>query len=180
MGHAIVAAATPGADAVHKVSIIPRGIGALGFTMQRPTDDRYLMTREELEGKLTVLLGGRAAEQIVFGHLSTGAADDLARASDIARNMVARYAMVPELGNATFVDEPGFVPTGVGRREYSEATAREIDVAVRQLVDGAFDRALAVLQRNATVLREAAERLLTLETLDEEALRPFLEKVVPP
>ena len=179
MGHAIVAAATPGADAVHKVSIIPRGIGALGFTMQRPTDDRYLMTREELEGKLTVLLGGRAAEQIVFGHLSTGAADDLARASDIARNLVARYAMVPELGNATFADEPGFVPTGVGRREYSEATAREIDVAVRQLVDGAFDRALAVLQRNATVLREAAERLLTQETLDEEALRPFLEKVVP-
>jgi cell division protease FtsH len=180
MGHAIVAAATPGSDPVHKVSIIPRGVGALGYTLQRPTDDRYLMTREELEGKMTVLLGGRAAEHLVFGHLSTGAADDLARASDVARNMVARYAMVPALGNATFVDDsPGFLAQNGLRREYSEATAREIDVAVRELVDAAFARARAILERHASVLRESAERLLAQETLDEAALRPFLEKVAP-
>jgi cell division protease FtsH len=183
MGHAIVAAATQGSDPVHKVSIIPRGVGALGYTLQRPTDDRYLMTREELEGKMTVLLGGRAAEHLVFAHLSTGAADDLARASDIARNMVARYAMVPELGNATFLDDaPGFLGPGgarFGGHDYSEATAREIDLAVRELVDAAFARARAILERHASVLRESAERLLAQETLDEDALRPFLEKVAP-
>ncbi|MHC4409760.1 MAG: ATP-dependent zinc metalloprotease FtsH, partial [Planctomycetota bacterium] len=104
MGHALVAAALPTTDAVHKVSIIPRGIGALGFTMQRPTEDRYLMTRRELEEKLAVLLGGRVAEHVMYGEFSTGASDDLARATDIARSMVTQYAMVPELGNATYAD----------------------------------------------------------------------------
>jgi cell division protease FtsH len=139
------------------------------------------MTREELENKLTVLLGGRAAEHLAFGHLSTGAADDLARASEIARSMVGHYAMVPELGNATFQDDgPAFLGANgprFGGRAYSEATAREIDLAVRQLVDAAFARARALLERHASVLRESAERLLAQETLDEAALRPFFEKV---
>lgn len=110
MGHALVAAATPGADPVHKVSIIPRGLGALGYTMQRPTEDRFLMTRSELEGKLSVLLGGRAAETLIFQHTSTGAADDLSRATDIARDMATRFAMVPALGPVTYEAAPaGFL-----------------------------------------------------------------------
>ena len=114
MGHALVARALPGSDPVHKVSIIPRGIGALGYTIQRPTEDRFLMTRGELEDKMTVLLGGRAAESIVFGEISTGAADDLAKATDIARSMVTRYGMDDNLGmvsleseRSTFLQMPG-------------------------------------------------------------------------
>jgi cell division protease FtsH len=107
MGHAILASALPGCDPVHKVSIIPRGVGALGYTLQRPTEDRFLMTRAELENKLAVLLGGRAAEHLVYGQLSTGAADDLSRATEIAHDMVVRYALVPELGNATWTSESG-------------------------------------------------------------------------
>jgi cell division protease FtsH len=178
MGHAIVARALPGVDTVHKVSIIPRGIGALGYTIQRPTDDRYLMTREELENKMAVLLGGRAAEHLVFGHLSTGAADDLARATEIARSMVTRYAMVPSLGNSTYGEEPAGFLGPMGRsRDYSEATAREIDCAVRELVDGAFARARRVLERNRGVLDESAQQLLARETLSEEDLRGLFEKV---
>ena len=127
----------PGCDPVHKISIIPRGIGALGYTIQRPTEDRYLMTREELEDKMAVLLGGRAAEQLVFGHLSTGAADDLAKATDIARSMVTRYGMGGELGPVAVRDRAERLPRPAAgtRRLYSEETAREIDVAVRELVE---------------------------------------------
>ncbi len=181
MGHALVASATPGSDPVHKVSIIPRGIGALGYTMQRPTEDRFLMTREELEGKLAVLLGGRAAEHLVFEHLSTGAADDLSRATDIARSMVTRYAMVPELGHATYAEDPqsflGGPMTGLRPREYSDETAREIDRAVREIVGRAFDRARGLLERNRDLLEAGAAALIETETLDEAALRPFFEKL---
>jgi cell division protease FtsH len=110
MGHALVALSIPGSDPVHKVSIIPRGIGALGYTIQRPTDERYLMTREELENKIAVLLGGRAAEKLVFDEVSTGAADDLAKATEIARSMVARYGMDETLGYVTYdIDRGGFL-----------------------------------------------------------------------
>ena len=181
MGHALVAAALPTTDAVHKVSIIPRGIGALGYTIQRPTEDRYLMTRRELEEKLAVLLGGRVAEYIVYGEFSTGAADDLARASDIARSMVTQYAMVPELGNATYAENGGGLLGGPGSvfhsRRYSEETAREIDCAVRAIVDAAFDRARAVLEHNRPILEESARALLERETLAEADLRPIFEKV---
>jgi cell division protease FtsH len=136
IGHAFVAAALPGTDAVHKISIIPRGISALGYTMQRPTEDRYLMTREELENKMAVLLGGRAAEDLVFGHLSTGAADDLVKATQIARNMVTRFGMGAQLGPVAYDTEPaGFLGQVAGvQRLYAEETAREIDVAVRDAV----------------------------------------------
>jgi cell division protease FtsH len=181
MGHALVAAALPGTDPVHKVSIIPRGVGALGYTIQRPTEDRYLMVREELERKMAVLLGGRAAEHLIFGHLSTGAADDLNKATEIARSMVTRYAMVPELGNVTYDNEPiGMLGPGMGlqRRDYSNETAREIDGAVRRIVDQAFVSARAILDRNRPVLEDGARLLLEKETLAETELQPLFSRVV--
>ncbi|MFT3913115.1 MAG: ATP-dependent zinc metalloprotease FtsH [Anaeromyxobacteraceae bacterium] len=180
LGHAFVAAALPGCDPVHKISIIPRGIGALGYTIQRPTEDRYLMTREELENKMAVLLGGRAAEHVIFGHLSTGASDDLSKATDVARNMVTRFGMGGRsLGPVSYETEPnGFLGQLGGRtRLYAEETAREIDVAVRDLVEGAFARARAVLVRNKPLLEESARSLLTKETLSGGELEQLLAKV---
>ncbi|MFZ5510272.1 MAG: ATP-dependent zinc metalloprotease FtsH [Pseudomonadota bacterium] len=175
MGHALVAMSLPGSDPVHKVSIIPRGIGALGYTIQRPTEDRFLMTRAELENKMAVLLGGRAAEQLIFDEISTGAADDLAKVTDIARNMVMRFGMHEGLGHVAyeaerplFLQVPGVLPPA---REYSEETAREIDRAVRALVAAAIDKALAILRTNRDVLERGARQLLAKETLTEEDLR---------
>jgi cell division protease FtsH len=175
MGHALVAMALPGTDPVHKVSIIPRGIGALGYTIQRPTEDRFLMTREELERKIMVLLGGRAAEKLVFGHLSTGAADDLAKVTDIARDMVTRYGMVEELGYVAYEAQPPRfldVPAmSQGGCQPSPATQQRIDEAVRAIVMGAFERATAILREHRDVLERCARELLARETLDEAALR---------
>ncbi|HEX4854033.1 ATP-dependent zinc metalloprotease FtsH, partial [Arenimonas sp.] len=174
MGHALVALSLPGTDPVHKVSIIPRGIGALGYTIQRPTEDRFLMTREELEHKIMVLLGGRAAEKLVFGHLSTGAADDLAKVTDIARDMVTRYGMVEELGYVAyesprqgFLDVPGYAQGGC---RTSPDTQQRIDEAVRGIVMDAFARATALLQQRRESLERGARELLAKETLDEAAL----------
>jgi len=175
MGHALVAMSLQGSDPVHKVSIIPRGVGALGYTIQRPTEDRFLMTREELENKMVVLLGGRAAERLVFDHLSTGAADDLAKVTDIARGMVMRYGMDPKLGNVTYEGErAAFLEQGPGavlpERRFSEDTAREIDRAVREIVDSAFSRALGLLRERRRTLEDGAQALLAKETLVEEDL----------
>src|SRR5512133_453744 len=181
LGHAIVAAALPGTDPVHKISIIPRGIGSLGYTIQRPTEDRYLMTRTELENKMAVLLGGRAAEQLVYGHLSTGASDDLSKVTDIARSMVTRYGMAPaELGPIAYETEPNnFLGQSMGgRRLYGEATAREIDVAVRALVEAQLQRAGAVLATNRPLLERAAQALLASETLSGPELDAILSSVV--
>ena len=173
MGHALVAMALPGTDPVHKVSIIPRGVGALGYTIQRPTEDRFLMTREELENKMAVLLGGRAAEEIVFGRLSTGAADDLVKVANIARSMVTRYGMVESLGHLAYEEEqgrflmsPGFPKT----REFSEQTAREIDVAVRDIVKRSYDKARTILASEKPLLERGAQLLLQKETLAEAEL----------
>jgi cell division protease FtsH len=181
LGHAFVAAALPGSDPVHKISIIPRGIGALGYTIQRPTEDRYLMTREELLAKMAVLLGGRAAEHVVFGHYSTGAADDLSKATDIARNMITRYGMGPRLGPVTYETEPnGFLgPAGGRQRLYSEETAREIDVAVRETVESAFERARAIVTANRAHLESTARELLEKETLADGPLAAILGEVRP-
>jgi cell division protease FtsH len=176
MGHALVALAQAGSDPVHKVSIIPRGIGALGYTIQRPTEDRYLMTRAELEQKISVLLGGRAAEKLVFAQLSTGAADDLAKATDIARDMVTRYGMDEGLGyiayerqRQQFLDVPaGLVPGG---SELSEDTRKRIDDAIRTIVMAGFERATAILGNNRDVLERSARALLEKETLDEASIR---------
>jgi cell division protease FtsH len=174
IGHALVAMALPGSDPVQKVSIIPRGIGSLGYTIQRPTEDRFLMTQDELESKLTVLLGGRAAEHLVFGRWSTGAADDLAKATEIARGMVMRYGMDEALGHTVYEPERpvllGTPPLAPERRAFSEETARAIDAAVRAIVDAAFERALAILTRHRDVLDSGAAELLSRETLERQEL----------
>jgi cell division protease FtsH len=174
MGHALVAMATPGADPVTKVSIIPRGIGALGYTLSRPTEDRFLMGRSELEGKLTVLMGGRAAEMLTGPDVSTGAADDIARATDIARGMVLRYGMDDSLGPVAwdtdeghFLDQPGAFWRP---RRFSEQTSREIDQAVRTILERALERSLGVLRANRAALDEGAERLLAQETLTADQI----------
>jgi cell division protease FtsH len=174
MGHALVAMTVPGVDPVHKVSIIPRGIGSLGYTIQRPIEDRFLMTRDELEAKLTVLLGGRAAERLVFDQLSTGAADDLAKATEIARSMVMHYGMDEHLGNATYdTDRTTFLgtPTPVESRKLSEDTNRAIDQAIREILDSAFERAMTLLRLHREVLEAGARKLLEQETLEEPDLR---------
>jgi len=167
MGHALVALATPGADPIHKISIVPHGIGALGYTMQRPTDDRFLMSRTELKGKLAVLLGGRSAEALAFEEISTAAADDLDKATHIARNMVTRFGMSEELGQIvyetqhdTFLGNPTLVT-----HDYSEQTAREIDCAVRALLDEAANTAMHILKTYRRQLDKGAELLLEKETL---------------
>jgi cell division protease FtsH len=175
MGHALVAMALPGTDPVHKISIIPRGIGALGYTIQRPTEDRFLMTQNEMENKMAVLLGGRAAEMIVFGRPSTGAADDLAKATDIARAVMMRYGMSEKLGLVAYEEErrnllAGTPPLPTERR-YSESTAREIDCAVREALDRAFVVATNALTRGRAVLERGAKQLLEKETLTEPELQ---------
>jgi cell division protease FtsH len=180
MGHALVALALPSVDPVHKVSIIPRGVGALGYTIQRPTEDRFLMTQEELEDKMAVLLGGRAAESIVFGHLSTGAADDLRRVTDIARSMVTRYGMSEKLGSVAYDREPnGFLggnealPT-FQRRDYADQTAAAIDSEVRSIVERVFQRTQGVLRARRAILDRAAKKLLEKETLEQSDLEQLL------
>jgi cell division protease FtsH len=181
MGHALVALALPGTDPVHKVSIIPRGIGSLGYTIQRPTEDRFLMTREELENKMAVSLGGRAAELIVFGHLSTGAADDLRRVTDIARSMVTRYGMSEKLGNVAYDRDPRTFLTGPDlpspphERDYAEKTAATVDEEVRANVEMAFQHALDLLRERRAVLDRTARRLLETETLDETELARLVD-----
>ncbi len=175
MGHTLVALNLPGTDKVHKVSIIPRGIGSLGYTIQRPTEDRYLMTREELADKIAVLLGGRAAERLVFDKLSTGAADDLAKATDIARSMATRYGMEESLGNVAYeTDRAPLLGTNERQsyleRQFSEETAREIDQAVKAILDTGFENARAILDRNRTLLEKSAQQLMLKETLTEAEL----------
>jgi cell division protease FtsH len=188
MGHALMASVLPGVDRVQKISIIPRGIGALGYTIQRPTEDRFLMTQDELENKMVVLLGGRAAERLVFGKVSTGAADDLAKASDIARSAATQYGMVPSLGDVAYDRQhslflQGAQPPGFFERTYSEQTAREIDCAVREMVDRAAERALTELKSRRDVLERGARELLEKETLTaadlQNLLSPAREKATP-
>jgi cell division protease FtsH len=174
MGHALAAMALPGSDPVHKVSIIPRGVAALGYTIQRPTEERYLMTRAELESRMMLLLGGRAAEELIFGQFSTGAADDLQKVTAIARAVVTRYGMHGELGHVVYENERqnylGQVAPSFGEKPYSEATAREIDLAVRDIVANMYRRTLELLRARESLLRESAARLLERETLGETDL----------
>ncbi len=172
------------ADPVHKVSIIPRGVGALGYTIQRPTEDRFLMTREELENKMAVLLGGRAAELVVFGHLSTGAADDLRRVTDIARSMVTRYGMSEKIGNVAYDREPrsflgGPDLPGLPReRDYAE---RDGGDRRRRRCEPSSSAPSSARSRSSReqrdTLERTARRLLEKETLDETELRQLLEPV---
>lgn len=181
MGHALVAMGLPGTDPVHKISIIPRGVGALGYTIQRPTEDRFLMTRAELENKMAVLLGGRAAELLVFGEVSTGAADDLQKVTSIARSIVMRFGMHEKLGNVAYEsDKTNFLGQNASptqERNYSEETAREIDCAVRQIVAQAFACSSAILDDRREILEETARDLLARETLDEADLKAIHARV---
>jgi cell division protease FtsH len=180
MGHALLALSQPGSDPVHKVSIIPRGVGALGYTMQRPTEDRYLSTRSELMQRMTVLLGGRAAEQLLMGDISSGAADDLAKATDIALDMVTRLGMSAELGQVAYERQRSAfltqLPNFGAERAHGEDTARRIDEAVRQLIDEAYAQALNGLQQRLSLLQEGAQMLLAHETLTEAELAPLGER----
>ena len=182
MGHALVALALPETDPVHKISIIPRGIGALGYTLQRPTEDRFLMTRTDLEHKIAVLLGGRAAEKLVFGELSTGTADDLARATDIARDMITRFGMDEGLGYIAFeAQRPRFLDTpelAHGGCRLAESTQARIDQAIRDIVMGVFERAYRILDINRAVLERCARELLARETLDESDIRQLTQGLV--
>jgi cell division protease FtsH len=182
MGHAMLAYAMPGADRVHKVSIIPRGIGSLGYTIQRPIDDRFLMTKQELENKIAILLGGRAAELVVFNHLSTGAANDLMRATEIAHSMVTRYGMSDRLGsmayerdNRSLLGAPGMPRSS--EHDYGEETAKAVDDETRKIVDAALQRARRILEERRDVLDHSAKRLLEKETIDEAEL---IELIGPP
>jgi len=181
MGHAITAIALPWMDPVHKISIIPRGVSALGYTIQRPTEDRFLMSRSELENKMAVLLGGRAAERLVFDELSTGAADDLSKATEIARSMVTQYGMSDALGEVTyekarptFLDQGGFALPA--EKEFSEQTAREIDCAVRDLLAEASEKARGILETYRRQLEQGAALLLERETLTREEIPALPEK----
>jgi cell division protease FtsH len=185
MGHALMAMSLPDVDTVHKVSIIPRGIGALGYTIQRPSEDRFIMTREDLENRMAVLLGGRAAEHIIFGHLSTGAADDLAKVTDIARDMVMRYGMEEKLGPVSYESaRPSFLGNAPGaegwhERRYSDVTAHEIDAAVQAIVERSFARTVAILESQRPVLEHGARLLLEKETLDEKGLEALRTELRP-
>lgn len=178
MGHALAAATLPGMDPVHKVSIIPRSIGALGYTMQRPTEDRFLITARELKDRLVVLLAGRAAEELVFDEISTGAADDLAKVTDIARQIVTRFGMSPEVGQTVYEPQQsrflGEQVLAVRERDFSEHTAEKIDNAVRGLIDEAYERARHILAARREELTAGAEMLLRNETITPEEFPPLL------
>jgi cell division protease FtsH len=177
-GHAIVASLLPNSDPVHRISIIPRGISALGYTLQLPTEDRYLMTKSELLNRLAVLLGGRVAEEIVLGEISTGAHNDLQRATDIATSMVKEYGMSERLGYVTFEKEkkPFFIPSSlVSSREYSEDTAKQIDEEVKKIVDEAYHRVKEILTGTRDKLEELARLLLEKEVVEEGDLKKILQ-----
>lgn len=183
MGHALVALSLPGVDPVHKISIIPRGVGALGYTIQRPIEDRFLMTKDELENKMAVLLGGRAAELIVFGHVSTGAADDLRRVTDIARSMVTRYGMSDKLGSVAYERDPGnFLanpdrPYPVRERDYAEETAAAVDREVKDIVNRVLERTEGILTTRRPTLDRAAKKLLEKETLEQDDIDALIREM---
>jgi cell division protease FtsH len=178
MGHAFVAASISQADPVHKVTIIPRGIAALGMTYQLPTEDRFLMTRSELEDRIAVLMGGRVAEELVYGEVSTGAHNDLERATDLARLMIMKYGMSDRIGLATYGERvPQFLKGAAGwggERDFSEDTARAIDSEVREMLDRLHDRVRGILTAKKAALVAGAAELKQVETLEGERLRRVL------
>src|SRR5438309_1899873 len=182
-GHAIVASILPGLDPVHKISIVARGFGALGYTMQLPLEDRYLMTRNDLLGQLAVLLGGRSAEEIAFGEISTGAQNDLQRATDIARAMVTEFGMSETLGAVNYNGHKGSkfldFPFMQERGTYAEDTAQKIDAEVKRILTEAHEEARKVLRERKTVLDELSRRLLDKEVIEGDELRKLLGPIPP-
>ena len=178
-GHALTAAFTPGADPVKKITIVPRGMGALGYTMQTPMEDRFLMSEKELLGKIDVLLGGRAAEEVAFGEISTGAANDLTRATEIARKIVAEYGMSEKFRHVVLQtsSSPGFLgeANAPSTRDYSEKTQQYIDETVARIIEKRYDTVITMLRNNKSLLDRLAERLLATETLSEKEFNRILE-----
>jgi cell division protease FtsH len=180
-GHALIAMMLPNADPVNKISIIPRGIAALGYTQQLPTEDRYLMTRDELLDRLKVLLGGRVSEELVFGDMSTGAMNDLQRATDIARSMVTEYGMSDRLGPLTYAREPrsSYLDLGLGSRtrEYSERTAEGIDEEISRIIEEAYQDTRSILKDQRGNLQRLAGILLDKESIEGDELKGFIAQV---
>jgi cell division protease FtsH len=179
LGHAIVAMSLPGTDPVQKITVIPRGIAALGYTLQVPTEDRFLMSKTELENKITTLLGGRAAEEIVSGDISTGAHNDLSRATDIARSMVKEYGM-SKVGQVYYAPNRRAqflspIPEGAG--EYSEATAEAIDKEINAIISAQYDRALDILRGKRGILEKSVSVLLEKETIEGDELKALMAQV---
>ena len=177
MGHAVVALSLPGTDPVQKISIIPRGISALGYTMQVPTEERFLMSKTELLNRIATLLGGRAAEEIIFSDISTGAHNDLSRATDIARSMIKEYGMGEKMGQVYFAREKRsrFIDFGPeGAAEYSEATAELIDNEVRNIIGAQYDRAKNILNERRNVLERGAKLLLEQEKIEGEEIKRMM------
>jgi cell division protease FtsH len=179
-GHAIVAERVPTADPVHKISIIPRGVAALGYTQQLPTEDRYLLTKQELMDRIAVLLGGRVAEEIVFNEISTGAGNDIERVTDLARRMVTEYGMSRELGTINYAgsQKMQFLQngdgSGGGSKNYSEDTARAIDREIHGIITGTYERVREILTADRQILEELSLRLLEVEVVDEAELRKIM------
>ena len=179
VGHAIVGHMVPGGSKVAKISIVPRGMSALGYTLQLPTEDRFLNSKEDLQGQITTLLGGRSAEEIVFGKITTGAANDLQRATDIAEQMVSTYGMSSVLGPLAYDRQSGnrfLGQTNNPRRSVSDATAQSIDREVRQLVDNAHNHALAILESNREALELISQKILEKEVIEGEELQTLLNQ----
>jgi cell division protease FtsH len=182
LGHAIVAMSLPGTDPVQKITVIPRGIAALGYTMQVPTEDRFLMSKTELENKVATLLGGRAAEEIVIGDISTGAHNDLSRATDIARSMVKEYGM-SRIGQVYYASNRRaqfLVPMPEAAGEYSEATAEAIDGEIKAIIGAQYERALEILKGRRSVLESSVSVLLEKETIEGAELKALMAEVAGP
>jgi cell division protease FtsH len=181
VGHALVGAVMPGSDQIEKISIVPRGMAALGYTLQLPTEDRFLRDEAELKGQIATLLGGRSAEELIFGRITTGASNDLQRATDLAEQMVTTYGMSKVLGPLAYDrgQRNAFLDNGMpnARRPVSDETARAIDAEVKELVEEGHQRALAILQENRPLLETLAQQLLQTEVMEGEALRAQLQQV---
>jgi cell division protease FtsH len=183
VGHALVGAVMPGANRVEKISIVPRGMAALGYTLQLPTEDRFLLSEAELHGQIATLLGGRSAEEVVFGSITTGASNDLQRATDLAERMVTTYGMSKVLGplayqqgqQNAFLGNDGQNP----RRMVSIQTAEAIDQEVKGIVESAHQQALQLLQQNRELLETIATKLLDTEVIEGEELQTYLKQVQP-
>jgi cell division protease FtsH len=176
MGHALLGTLLPRADPVHKVSIVPRGSTALGVTIQTPLEDRYLLTEGELLDRLDVILGGRAAEEVVFQETSTGAADDLLRATELARRMVTQFGMSEGFGPLS-LERPGGSDPFFVQRSYSEDTAQRVDAEIRRLVEESYERALAILGKHESVLRALAAELRIREVMEGQEIAQRLEEL---
>jgi cell division protease FtsH len=181
-GHALVAYSLPNTDPVHKVSIIPRGLAALGYTMQRPDGDRFLLTKSELESRIQVLLAGTVAEEMIYSDISTGAQNDLERATEIARSMVMDYGM-SRLGRVSYRQSgrSAFLATGMDERpsSHSEVTAREIDQEVRHVIDEGLERVRHILKQRYAALIALTQRLIEVESVDADALQKIIEESSP-